>query len=230
VLFARFALRKHRHSSPSISDCLSARPGPIVSTQPGLSIRRPPAVALRKERPPIPITLFVEAFFHFWHTQQGRPLCMASLQSLAGREYWELSGIREARIRTKMMVSRYQPWPASTVQTDVLSVYTQPFFLFFSHFIHTILLHSPFLSTFLSHSQLLLSLIRSLIHPTATNSLQTKRVSNPIVSVPRACKDGLQQRQKGGVKTNRFPYPRFRHAPPPLSCLLVVLYCMPYLN
>lgn len=105
-------------------------------------------------------------------------------------------------------------------------------FSFIPHFI--LFFYTPLLIHFpLLHSQLLQSLIRSVFHPTATNSLQTKQASSPIVSVPHACKDGPQNDKKGVCRPTDFhirPSLSFPHAPPPLSCLLVVLYCMPYLN
>lgn len=79
----------------------------------------------------------------------------------------------------------------------IASLFSHSLSLFpISHYSSTLplLIHFP-----LSHSQLLQPLIRSLFHPTVTTSLQTKQAPNPIVSVPHACKDGPQQRQKGGV-------------------------------
>ncbi|KAL6909215.1 hypothetical protein GGI43DRAFT_171764 [Trichoderma evansii] len=135
---------------------------------------------------------------------------------------------------TNVSGSQYYSWPVSTVHCDGSSLSLLLFFLFFPHFI--LFFYTPlFIHSSLSHSQLLQSLIRSLFHAPATYSLQTQQVSNPIVSVPHACKDGSQQRQKEGrVDDDWFPYPAVAIIPTrpssPLSCLLVVLHWMPYLN
>lgn len=105
---------------------------------------------------------------------------------------------------------RYLSWSASTCTTHShvsLSLLPRPLILLF---------YTPLLIHFLSHSQLLQSLIRPLFRPT-TNSLQTKQAPSPIVSVPHACKDGPQNDKKGVCRPTDFhirPSLSFPHAPP----------------
>jgi hypothetical protein len=156
---------------------------------------------------------------------------MASLQHLVGNEYRELNGIRETKITTIFSVSDifhglYLLWIVFYSLFPIFSSIPHSILFFYT----PLLIHFPltFPATTVSDSLL--------FHPTATNSLQTKQALSPIVSVPHACKDGPQDDKKGVCRPTDFHIRSslsFPHAPPPLSCFLVVLlvlYCMPYLN